>query len=25
LFFKINTFGEKAFLECLTRIVEDYR
>jgi len=25
MFFKINTFGEEAFLSCLTKIVEDFR
>ena len=25
VFFKLNTFGEEAFLNCLTKIVENYR
>ena len=25
VFFKINTFGEEAFLKCLMQIVEDYK
>ena len=25
VFFKINTFGEEAFLSCLTQIVENFR
>ena len=25
VFFKINTFGEEAFLDCLVDIVEDYK
>lgn len=25
MFFKINTWGEEAFLDCLSQIVEDYK